>query len=113
RRARFAVDLRAGAPHVFDNPAIVNVAAGRRVEAARDDERDQLVLSSVEGLQPSLVRGRCDMRFVERDAKALDSASAGAELAAADCRGETIEYRSREHFRRRIPPFERRLIVEV
>ena len=53
------------------------------------------------------------MRFVERDAKALNSASAGAELAAADRRGETIEYRSREHFRRRIPPFERRLIVEV
>ena len=49
------------------------------------------------------------MRLVQRDAQALDGASAGPELTAADRLGDAIEHHPREKLGRRVAAGERRL----
>ena len=51
------------------------------------------------------------MRFVQRDAHALDGATAGPERIAADRLDDPIEHHAREELRRRVASLERRVVV--
>src|SRR6266545_2453025 len=64
-------------------------------------------------LNLALEARRSDVRFVKRDSKALDPAGSRAKIAPLDRIGHPVEDDSRQELRRRIPPSERRVVVQV